>query len=128
MDVPTWNLVVGWSSMAAGVMSGAWIGLSFAQDGWLGGYSSFPRRMLRLGHIACFGIGILNVLFALTVQAMPLPPTLRLVGSIGFTAAALTMAPCCFLTAWRAQFQRLFPIPVLSAFTGVLALVGGLLA
>lgn len=128
MDVPTWNLVVGWSSMAAGVMSGAWIGLSFDKEDWLGGYSSFPRRMLRLGHIACFGIGILNVLFALTVQAMPLPPGLRLIGSIGFTAAALTMAPCCFLTAWRAQFQRLFPVPVLSAFIGVLALVGGLLA
>lgn len=128
MDVPSWNLVVGWSSMAAGVMSGAWIGLFVARDAWLGGYSSFRRRMLRLGHVACFGIGILNVLFALTVLAAPMPHAAQVAGSVGFTVAALTMAPCCFLTAWRAEHRRLFPIPVTGAFTGVLALVAGLLA
>ncbi len=31
---------------------------------WLGDYSSLPRRLMRLGHIAFFGLGILNILMA----------------------------------------------------------------
>ena len=40
--------------MLAGVLSGMAMGLFFHQDGWLGGYGSFRRRLLRLGHIAFY--------------------------------------------------------------------------
>ncbi|MBT5874026.1 MAG: hypothetical protein HOH43_11465 [Candidatus Latescibacteria bacterium] len=31
---------------------------------WLGEYGDTSRRLARLGHIACFGLGILNILIA----------------------------------------------------------------
>jgi hypothetical protein len=125
MDVTHLNLVAGWSSMVAGALSGAVLGLRFHRETWLGGYASFPRRMVRLGHIAFFGLGILNVLFALTVIALPLPPPYERAASAGFLVAAATMPACCFLTAWKAGFRHLFPVPVTGVLAGLGALLGG---
>ena len=118
------NLLIGWISMIAGALSGAVMGLFFHHELWLGGYSSFRRRMVRLGHIAFFGLGIINVLFALTAFAMPIPPSFGRIASIGLAVAVVTMPLCCFLTAWRTSLRFLFPIPV----AGVLAGIGGLIA
>ena len=43
----------------------------------MGGYASLRRRMTRLGHISFFGLGIINVLFALSLIAIPIPLPLR---------------------------------------------------
>ena len=64
--MPTVNLIGGWVGMLAGVLTGAFIGLFFHRDGWMGGYSSHPRRLTRLGHISFFGLGFLNLIFAAT--------------------------------------------------------------
>jgi len=119
------HLLVGWGSMAAGALSGAAIGLFFHQDGWLGGYGSFRRRMLRLGHIAFFGLGILNVLFAVSLAARPSHSSLLPLASAGFWMAAVTMPACCFLTAWRKELRHLFPIPVLALVAGIAGLMSG---
>ena len=125
MDVTRFSLLVGWTSMIFGLFSGAWIGLSFGDDRWGGGYPSFYRRMLRLGHIAFFGLGFVNILFALSIGALPLGPRLQVGAATGFAVAALTMSPCCFLTAWRRPFRHLFPVPVIGMLAGLLFLVGG---
>jgi radical SAM superfamily enzyme YgiQ (UPF0313 family) len=64
------NAIAGWAGVLAGGVSGVLIGLFFHDEHWLGGYGSWRRRMLRLGHIAFFGIGILNVLYAVTVAKL----------------------------------------------------------
>jgi hypothetical protein len=119
------NMIVGWTSMVAGALSGSAIGLFFHDEHWMGGYSSFRRRMIRLGHIAFFGLGILNVLCALSLEAIPVPPPYHQIASIGFAVGAFTMPTCCFLTAWRAGFRHLFPIPVLGVLSGLGGLLGG---
>ena len=64
-----WNRRIGWLSSCLGVISGSIMGL-WSFDGpmpvpdWLGGYDQTSRRLARLGHIAFFGLGILNVLVA----------------------------------------------------------------
>lgn len=118
------HLLTGWLSMIAGALSGAAIGLFFHREDWLGGYGSFRRRMLRLGHIAFFGLGILNVLFALSINARPLASHLAL-ASTGFWLAALTMPACCFLTAWRASLRHVFPVPVMALTAGIAGLLMG---
>ena len=125
MELTHVNLVVGWSGMLAGAVSGALIGLRFHRDEWLGGYASFPRRMIRLGHISLFGLGFLNVLFALTILAVPVPGMWARAASTGFVVAAVTMPACCALTAWKPEFRHLFPVPVLGVFAGVGAMLGG---
>jgi uncharacterized membrane protein YoaK (UPF0700 family) len=115
------NLIAGWSSMVAGAMSGAALGLFFHDDRWLGGYASFRRRLLRLGHISFFGLGILNVLFALSVAAAPIAHARF--ASIAWVVAVIAMPACCFLAAWRRPLRHLFPIPVVAVLCGL----GGLL-
>ncbi|MBK5259257.1 MAG: hypothetical protein JJE51_06670 [Thermoanaerobaculia bacterium] len=124
-DLVQFNLLAGWTSMIAGAVSGAAIGLFFHNETWLGGYASLRRRMLRLGHISFFGLGIINVLFALTLTVMPVLPSLGRWASIGFAAALVMMPLCCFLTAWRPAFRVLFPIPVAGVLLGIVGLLGG---
>jgi hypothetical protein len=116
---------VGWIGMFAGVISGAIIGLFFHQEGWLGGYSSFRRRITRLGHISFWGLGFINVMFALSVRAVELPIMSMRVASLGFMLGLVTMPLCCFLTAWRKSFRFLFPVPVICVLLGVLSVLIG---
>lgn len=117
------NLFAGWAAFLAGALSGALIGLFFHREDWLGGYGSFRRRLLRLGHIACVGLGLINVLFALTA------PKLR-GGSapLGWASALLligllTMPLVCFLSAWRPPFRHLFFIPVIASSAGMVCVL-----
>jgi hypothetical protein len=119
------NLLAGWIAMVAGATSGATIGLFFHKEEWMGGYASLRRRMIRLGHISFFGLGIINVLFALSLLAIPIPGTYAGYASAGFAVSLVTMPACCFMTAWRTGFRYLFPIPVLSVLVGLGGLIGG---
>jgi len=104
--------------MLAGAAAGAVPGLLFHDDEWAGGYSSFRRRMLRLGHISFFGIGILNVLFAVTLAQVALPDLNVHIASAGFVVAVIAMPLCCFLAAW---IKPLFLLAAL--YDGLLGLV-----
>lgn len=106
------NMLVGWAGILLGVCSGAAIGLFFHRDDWLGGYTSFRRRMIRLSHISFFGIGFVNILFALSVDALPIAPAAARVASIALMIGAIGMPANCLLTAWRGGFRHLFAIPV----------------
>jgi hypothetical protein len=71
------NRVVGWSSVAVGAITGLLLGLwSFdgplATPTFLGGYDELSRRLVRLGHIAFFGLGILNLLLARDLRELAL--------------------------------------------------------
>jgi hypothetical protein len=123
--MPTVNLFGGWLGMLAGVLTGAFIGLFFHQDGWMGGYSSYPRRLTRLGHISFFGLGFLNLIFAATSGQLLLPHSYFQVASWALVVGAINMPAVCFLSAWRKPTRHLFPIPVVSVTLGVLAILIG---
>lgn len=105
------NFVAGWTLLAASFVVGAGIGLGFHREDFLGGYSSFRRRLLRLGHIALAALGIVNIAFGMS--AIP--------AAGGFLAAwpgrcllagAIAMPTVCFLSAWKPAARHLFFIPV----------------
>lgn len=123
--MPFLNLVGGWAGMLAGVLSGAMVGLFFHREDWMGGYGSHRRRLTRLGHISFFGLGFLNLLFALSAPPLNLPGRSLQVASVSLMAAAITMPICCFLTAWKSPFRHLFPIPVISAAVGIVSVLLG---
>ena len=91
------------------------------------GYNSFPRRLIRLGHISFFGLGFLNALFALTISVSQGPELPLRLASLGLLTGAVTMPLCCFASAWRKKFRCLFPIPVTSLL-GAVSLIVLLLA
>ena len=119
------NLLAGWIGMLGGVVSGAAIGLFFHNDAWMGGYGSFRRRLTRLGHISFFGLGFVNLLFAFSIRALPVPEPFGEIAAAGFLLGAATMPLTCFLTAWRASFRHLFPVPVAGILVGIVSLLAG---
>lgn len=119
------NVVVGWLSMLVGVATGAIVGLFFHQDDWLGGYSSYRRRLVRLGHISFFGLGFVNLFFATTAPILGVHGANLKTASVAFIAAVITMPICCFLSAWRKPLRHLFPIPVTAALVGISATLLG---
>lgn len=112
------NLCVGWAGIFTGLIAGALIGLFFHDETWWGGYGSWRRRMLRLGHVALVGTGLLNIAFGLSVAGRPAADFPR-VASILFVAGAVAMPAVCFLSAWRKPLRNLFFIPVLCLFAAV---------
>ena len=128
MDPVRVTLVTGWIAMLGGAISGMYMGLHFHRPDWLGGYASFRRRLVRLGHIAFFGLGFLNLLYALSLRAAPIAAPYAQFGAAGFVIGAATMSATCFLAAWRESLRHLFPIPVLGVLTGIVSLLAGWLA
>ena len=102
------NITAAWIGFALGCISGAIPGLYFHKQDWLGGYTSWPRRLIRLGHISFFGIGFLNLGLGLTGKMIgvtsPAASILMLIG-------ALTMPSICYASAFRPAFRNLFFIP-----------------
>ena len=122
------NEAFGWVWILAGFLSGLVLGLFFQRDDWLGGYGSFRRRLIRLGHISFLGLGILNILFALSAPRIHLAPGPLALASRALLVGAVTMPLCCGLMAWRRGFHLLFGIPVASLVLGVVLVVRGILA
>lgn len=112
------NWHFGWSLILAAFLSGACIGLFFHREHFLGGYGSFRRRVLRLGHIAMAALGIINILFALSPLAADQPGR-TMTASLGFIVGGVTMPAICFLSAWRVGFRHLFFIPVTALVVAV---------
>lgn len=114
----TINIYAAWTAFLLGSVAGAVTGLFFHDENWLGGYGSWRRRMIRLGHIAFFGLGLINLAFALTANVfhlesgVPLPSYLLLIG-------AATMPLVCYLSAFKPPFRHLFFIPALATISGI---------
>jgi hypothetical protein len=116
---------VGWSLVLAGLLVGSGLGLFFHREGFLGGYGSFRRRLVRLGHIALIALGLVNVLLslghALPAESHPAWPASWLI-----VIGSLSMPALCFLTAWQPRLRYGFCIPVVSLASAVfLLLMGG---
>ena len=62
------NISFGWFWILVGVIIGAIMGMwSFngPLNSPVGDYTSLPRRMLRLSHIAFIALGVINILFTI---------------------------------------------------------------
>jgi hypothetical protein len=125
VEIVSLHLLVGWIAMLLGVFAGAVIGMFFHREDWAGGYASYRRRMLRLGHIAFFGLGFINLFFALTLERIALPSINVQIASAGLLLGVVTMPLICFLSAWRKPIRHLFPVPVLAVSGALLSLLVG---
>ena len=101
-----------------GCLAGMVPGMLFHEDRWLGGYTSWRRRMIRLAHIAFFGLGLINLGFALTAVSLGIRSGLTLISWL-LVVGAITMPAVCYLSAWRKVFRHLFCVPAVSVTVGV---------
>lgn len=111
------NIYAAWTGIALGFITGAISGLFFYRSDWLGGYTSWPRRMVRLGHISLFGLAFINLAFAYSVHHLEIedvghaPSVLLIIG-------AFTMPSVCYGSAFVEALRWLFFIPVSSLILG----------
>ena len=112
------NLLLAWLWILLGFISGMVLGMFFHGENWLGGYASLKRRMYRLGHISFFGLGVLNLLFVLTVQNLSPAGVLVHVASLAFIIGAIAMPACCVVMAHFPKAHLIFAVPVVSVIAG----------
>jgi hypothetical protein len=120
----TLNRSVALSSMALGALSGMLMGLwSFggpvpAPEG-LGDYAELSRRLLRLGHIAFFGLAFVNLILTRQIPCLPLSLKAQrgALGCINFGNIAL---PATLIAATIWQPLKYLTVP--PAFAVTLAL------
>jgi hypothetical protein len=107
------NWYAGWSLVLVAFLTGAAIGLRFYRDDFWGGYASFRRRIIRLGHIALAALGMMNVVYSLSPWPAPSSFEGR-AASLGFLIGGISMPLVCFLSGWNPALRRLFFIPVIA--------------
>ena len=106
------NFYAAWVGIFLGFIAGAVIGTFFHDENWMGGYSSWRRRMVRLGHISFFGIAFINLTYSVSLTVFNIKVTTPYPSYL-FIAGAITMPLICFLSAYKKMFRYLFFIPVL---------------
>ena len=119
------NFYAAWIGILLGFIAGAIIGLFFHNKDWMGGYSSWKRRMTRLGHISFFGIAFINITYSVSIRLFNIKADYV---SYLFLIGAITMPLVCFMSAYKTNFRHLFFIPVLSLVGGaIIFIVKGLI-
>ncbi len=108
------NEAAGWLLIALGFLSGAALGLGFAKPGFLGGYASWERRMLRLGHIALVALGVLNIFWVHSAPRIAWPTPWAEIGGWLLFIGSVAMPLACVLCAYRRRAIAVFSVPVVA--------------
>lgn len=127
-----WNRSVGWASLTVGVGTGLILGL-WSFDGpapvpaWLGEYGDTSRRLVRLGHIAFIGLGILNILLGRELDRLALAASARRAASVAMNAGNIFLPLTLVAAGAYRPLKFLMPLPALCVFLAlVLAAYGAL--
>ena len=118
------NRIVAWTGMACGAALGLIMGLwSFdgpvAPPNFIGDYTDTPRRLLRLGHIACFGIGILNLLLVQALLNAKDSPRVASYAAQAMNFGNIFLPLVLVIAAVYAPAKYLLPFPALSVFAAL---------
>lgn len=118
MSAPV-NFYAAWVSILLGLLSGTLQGFFFHKEEWLGGYGSWRRRMLRLGHISFFGLAFLDLAFLDSINYLKLSPDNFVWSARLILVGMVSMPSVCYLSALKEGFRHLFFIPVVSLLFAV---------
>lgn len=116
--------------MAVGIGTGLVMGL-WSFDGpvgvpaWLGPYDDVSRRLVRLGHIAFLGLGILDVLLAAELPRLVLSDRAKRVASGAMIFGNVFLPVVLFAAgAWR-PCKYVLPLPATAVFVAVVLTAWG---
>jgi|GEM_PF-977317 len=106
------NWYFGWCLLGLAFLTGAAIGLAFFQEDFWGGYSSFQRRVIRLGHVSLATMGLVNVLYGVSPWPTPYSASASMAGLL-FVLGGITLPGVFFLAGWRPGFRLGLCVPAL---------------
>lgn len=125
-----WNRRVGWVSLAVGVTTGLVMGL-WSFDGpvavpeWLGAYDATSRRLVRLGHIAFLGLGILDILLARELPRLDLGPAAKRVASRAMILGNVLLPVALFAAGACPPLKYVLPVPATAVFVALVLAAKG---
>ncbi len=119
------NRQIGWICAVLGALTGLVMGLwSFdgpvPTPGWLGEYGTTARRLARLGHIAFFGLGILNLLLARELSLSALGLQTKRVASRAMNFGNVFLPLTLFSAAAYPPLKYLLPLPASAVFLALI--------
>ena len=125
-----WNRFIGWTSAAVGAATGLIMGLwSFdgpvAVPGWLGDYQETSRRLARLGHIAFFGLGILNLLLFRDLPGLALGLRGQRIASLAMNFGNIFLPLTLFAAALYRPLKYSMPLPATAVLVAMVLVAYG---
>ena len=85
----------------------------------IGGYGELARRFLRLGHIAFFGLGLINLSIAGHSGRLNFSPTARRRALTLINLGNIGLPPLLLAAAWQPVLLYVMPVPVLCVFAAL---------
>ena len=118
------NRIVAWVSLSLGAGTGLVMGLwSFAGPvpvpDFLGEYGDVSRRLARLGHIALFGLAILNLLLVREMPALALSARLRRVALAAMNFGNVFLPLVLIAAAFYHPIKYALPLPATCVFVAM---------
>ena len=125
------NRLLGWTSLMLCVGTGLVMGLwSFSGPvsvpSWIGGYGDLPRRLIRLGHIAFFGLGVINILVAREIQNLHLEIRVKKWVCRAMNFGNVFLPLTLFASALFPPLKYGMSLPAMSVFAALVATVYGI--
>lgn len=126
------NRAAGWILFLIGIIGGMVMGM-WSFDGpvpapsALADYSSLPRRLTRLAHIAAMALGITNILYGQELPRVRLSPRARRIGAWSMVAAGSLMPLFLTLAAFGdTRWKFALPLPATASLVGVTIIVAAI--
>ncbi len=122
------NISFGWLWILFGVLIGAVMGM-WAFNGPMaspvGDYTSLPRRMLRLSHIAFIALAIINILYGYEIDKIKLKRKFKDIGSLFMIFGAILMPLLLLGAVFYEPFKYLTIIPASLVIIALVIIVLG---
>ncbi|MEZ5274858.1 MAG: hypothetical protein R3F07_00595 [Opitutaceae bacterium] len=124
------NRVVAWFCLVLGAGTGLVMGI-WSFDGpvrvpaWLGDYGETSRRLARLGHIAFFGIGMLNLFVVAELRRIHLSRLLARVALMAMNFGNIFLPLSLFLAAGFRPLKYFMSVPATLVFVALVIVAWG---
>ena len=124
------NRVIAWCCLALGAGTGLIMGL-WSFDGpvrvpeWLGEYGDTSRRLARLGHIALFGIVMLNLFVVAELRRVSMSPIARKTALAAINFGNIFLPLSLFLAAAYRPLKYFMSVPATLVFLALVIVAWG---
>jgi len=92
---------------------------------WIGAYDDTSRRLVRLGHIALIGLGILDILLGRELPHSRLGPRLRRVASLAMIFGNAFLPLTLFAAGFQRPLKYAMALPATSVFVALVLAAWG---
>jgi len=128
MEIGKRNVSFGWLWILVGLLVGAVIGMWSFNGPFpspVGDYTSLPRRMLRLSHIAFIALAMINILYGYEIDKVKLAKKLKRIGSYCMIWGAVLMPVFLMAAVFFEPLKYLTMISATLVIVAVLVMVVG---